>query len=92
MISKLVLLRHGRYNSYTGESIWNAENKFCGWADQPLSKKGIEEAEFAAKCLLDENIMFDIVYTSVLDRAIKTADIVLKHTNQMDLPRFSSWR
>ena len=65
----LVLIRHG-------QSIWNAENKFTGWTDIGLSEKGIEEAEEAGKKL--ENVPFDVVHTSALIRAQKTAEIIIK--------------
>ena len=68
-MSKLILTRHG-------QSIWNAENKFTGWTDIGLSEKGIEEAEEAGEKL--ENIPFDVVHTSALIRAQKTAEIIIK--------------
>lgn len=72
---KLVLLRHG-------QSIWNKENKFTGWTDIDLSEKGIEEAIKAGQLLKQENIKFDLAYTSVLKRAIKTLNYTLKELNQ----------
>ena len=68
---KLVLLRHG-------ESQWNLENRFTGWTDVPLTKKGINEAKFAANQLIKENIKISSVYTSTLLRAIHTSNIVCK--------------
>ena len=68
-MTTLVLIRHG-------QSLWNAENKFTGWTDIGLSEKGIEEAEEAGKKL--ENVAFDVVHTSALIRAQKTAEIIIK--------------
>jgi len=68
-LTTLVLIRHG-------QSLWNAENKFTGWTDIGLSEKGIEEAEDAGKKL--ENVPFDVVHTSALIRAQKTAEIIIK--------------
>lgn len=68
---KLVLIRHG-------ESTWNKENKFTGWTDVPLTKKGEIEAEKAGIILKDKGFTFDVSYTSVLKRAIDTLKIVLK--------------
>jgi len=62
---KIVLLRHG-------ESIWNKENRFTGWTDVDLSDRGIEEAKKAAQVLKKENFVFDVAFTSVLKRAIRT--------------------
>lgn len=75
---KLVLLRHG-------QSVWNKENKFTGWTDVDLSEKGIDEAKEAGKLLKENNFTFDIAFTSVLKRANKTLDYVLKELNQ-DIP------
>lgn len=69
ILTTLVLIRHG-------QSLWNAENKFTGWTDIGLSEKGIEEAEEAGKKL--ENVAFDVVHTSALIRAQKTAEIIIK--------------
>ncbi len=69
ILTTLVLIRHG-------QSLWNAENKFTGWTDIGLSEKGIEEAEEAGKKL--ENVPFDVVHTSALIRAQKTAEIIIK--------------
>ena len=65
----LVLIRHG-------QSLWNAENKFTGWTDIGLSEKGIKEAQDAGKKL--ENVSFDVVHTSALIRAQKTAEIIIE--------------
>jgi 2,3-bisphosphoglycerate-dependent phosphoglycerate mutase len=61
----IVLLRHG-------ESIWNQENRFTGWTDVPLSEKGIQEAREAGRLLREGGYAFDMAFTSVLKRAIKT--------------------
>lgn len=72
----LVLVRHG-------ESTWNEENRFTGWADVPLSKKGVEEAKQGAKLLKESGLSFDVAYTSTLSRAIKTLWIILEEMNLM---------
>ena len=82
---KLVLLRHG-------QSIWNKENLFTGWTDVDLSQKGIEEAEQAAEMLKKEGFSFDLAFTSVLKRAIRTLWIVLDKMDLMWLPVIKSWR
>ncbi|MFH1092789.1 MAG: 2,3-diphosphoglycerate-dependent phosphoglycerate mutase [Candidatus Omnitrophota bacterium] len=82
---KVVLLRHG-------ESTWNKENKFTGWTDVDLSVKGIVEAKEAAKTLKKERYSFDIAFTSVLKRAIRTLWITLDGMDLMWIPVFRSWR
>ncbi|MCX8085331.1 MAG: 2,3-diphosphoglycerate-dependent phosphoglycerate mutase [Rhodocyclaceae bacterium] len=82
---KLVLLRHG-------ESTWNQENRFTGWTDVGLTEKGIAEAKAAGELLKAEGFDFDIAYTSVLKRAIKTLWIVLETMDRMWLPVVHSWR
>ncbi len=82
---KLVLLRHG-------ESVWNKENKFTGWTDVDLSEKGREEAAQAGKTLLTEGYTFDIAYTSVLKRAIRTLWITLDQMDLMWIPVIRDWR
>jgi 2,3-bisphosphoglycerate-dependent phosphoglycerate mutase len=82
---KLVLLRHG-------ESIWNKENKFTGWIDVDLSEKGIEEAKEAGRLLKKEGYMFDVAFTSVLKRAIRTLWILLDEMDLMWIPVYNSWR
>jgi len=67
---KIVLLRHG-------ESIWNKENRFTGWTDVDLSEKGLAEAKKAGQLLKGEGFKFDIAFTSVLKRAIRTLWITL---------------
>ncbi len=82
---KLVLLRHG-------ESIWNKENRFTGWTDVDLSDRGIEEAKKAAQVLKKESFVFDVAFTSVLKRAIRTLWIVLDGMDLMWIPVYNSWR
>lgn len=84
-MKKLVLLRHG-------ESIWNKENLFTGWTDVGLSDKGVQEAVEAGRTLLREGYTFDIAFTSVLKRAIKTLWIVLEEMDLMWIPVQLSWR
>ena len=84
-MTNLVLLRHG-------ESIWNKENRFTGWADVDLSEKGIQEAKQAGKVLKKEGYSFDVAFTSVLKRAIRTLWIVQDEMNLMWLPVNLSWR
>ncbi len=84
-IYKVVLLRHG-------ESTWNKENKFTGWTDVDLSEKGIEEAKQAGITLKKEGYTFDIAYTSVLKRGIRTLWIVLDEMDLMWIPVRRSWR
>lgn len=81
----LVLLRHG-------QSQWNQENRFTGWVDVPLSPLGIEEALKAAELLRNEKIEFDVAFTSVLKRAIKTLWLVLEDLDLMWIPVHRSWR
>lgn len=82
---KLVLLRHG-------ESTWNAENRFTGWTDVDLSAKGVREAEESARLLLEDGYEFDLAYTSVLKRAVRTLWIVLDRMDLMWLPVQRHWR
>jgi 2,3-bisphosphoglycerate-dependent phosphoglycerate mutase len=82
---RLVLLRHG-------ESDWNRENRFTGWTDVDLSPTGIDEARRAADVLLDRGFTFDIAYTSLLKRAIRTLWIVLDGMDLMWIPVHRSWR
>jgi phosphoglycerate mutase (EC 5.4.2.1) len=85
LMYKLVLLRHG-------ESLWNKENRFTGWTDVDLSERGVEEAHFAAKLLKDQGYVFDVAFTSVLKRAIKTLWIVLEDMDLMWIPEYKHWR
>lgn len=82
---KVVLIRHG-------ESTWNKENRFTGWTDVDLSDKGIEEALIAAKALKDGGYTFDVAYTSVLKRAIRTLWLVLNELDLNWIPEHKSWR
>ena len=82
---KLVLLRHG-------QSIWNLENLFTGWIDVDLSSQGLLEAAEAGRLLKAEGIAFDIAFTSVLKRAIRTLWIALDEMDMMWLPVERSWR
>lgn len=82
---KLVLVRHG-------ESSWNKENRFTGWTDVDLSDKGIEEAHTGGKALKEQGFTFDIAFTSVLKRAIRTLWIVLDEMDLMWIPVEKSWR
>ena len=82
---KVVLLRHG-------ESTWNLENRFTGWTDVDLSPKGVQEATEAARVLKEGGYAFDIAYTSVLKRAIRTLWIVLDGMDLMWLPVVRNWR
>jgi len=82
---RLVLLRHG-------ESIWNRENRFAGWTDIDLSEKGVREAAKAGILLRENGFTFDVAYTSVLKRAIRTLWIVLDKMDLMWIPVFRSWR
>lgn len=82
---KVVLLRHG-------ESVWNKENRFTGWTDVDLSEKGLTEAKAAGKTLLDEGYTFDVAFTSVLKRAIRTLWIAQDEMDLMWIPVHRSWR
>jgi 2,3-bisphosphoglycerate-dependent phosphoglycerate mutase len=81
----LVLLRHG-------ESIWNKENRFTGWTDVDLSERGIDEARKAGKILKENGFTFDLAFTSVLKRGIRTLWIVLDEMDLMWIPVYNSWR
>lgn len=82
---KLVLIRHG-------ESLWNLENKFTGWTDVDLSENGLREARMAGKILKENGFMFDIAYTSVLKRAIRTLWIISHEMDLMWIPVYKSWK
>ncbi len=84
-MTKLVLLRHG-------ESTWNKENRFTGWTDVDLSDKGREEAREAGQVLKNGGYVFDVAYTSVLKRAIRTLWMTLDELDQMWIPVHRSWR
>ena len=85
MSIKLVLLRHG-------ESEWNLANRFTGWTDVDLSKKGLAEAKRAGEILREGGYTFDVAYTSVLKRAIRTLWIALDELDLMWIPVYRSWR
>jgi 2,3-bisphosphoglycerate-dependent phosphoglycerate mutase len=82
---KLVLLRHG-------ESTWNEENRFTGWTDVDLSPRGQEEAAEAGRLLREGGYVFDVAYTSVLKRAIRTLWIALDALDLLWIPEIKSWR
>ncbi|UCG90160.1 MAG: 2,3-diphosphoglycerate-dependent phosphoglycerate mutase [Candidatus Heimdallarchaeota archaeon] len=82
---KVVFLRHG-------ESIWNKNGLFSGWTDVDLSKKGVEEAKKAGQVLKENKYVFDIAYTSVLKRAIRTLWIVLEEMDLVWIPVRRSWK
>ena len=82
---KIVLQRHG-------ESVWNKENRFTGWTDVDLSEKGLQEARKAGETLKKEGFVFDIAYTSVLKRAVRTLWITLDIMDLMWIPVINSWR
>ena len=82
---KIVLIRHG-------ESIWNQENRFTGWTDVGLTEKGWSEAVAAGQLLKTEGYCFDVAYTSVLKRAIKTLWTVLEEMDRMWIPVHHTWR
>ncbi|NIR31379.1 MAG: 2,3-diphosphoglycerate-dependent phosphoglycerate mutase [Gammaproteobacteria bacterium] len=82
---RLVLLRHG-------ESTWNRENRFTGWTDVDLTERGVEEAHAAARAIKDAGLGFDVAFTSVLKRAIRTLWIVLDDMDLMWIPVHRSWR
>jgi 2,3-bisphosphoglycerate-dependent phosphoglycerate mutase len=82
---KLVLLRHG-------ESLWNKENRFSGWTDTDLSEKGIAEAKKAGQVLKGQGYTFDVAFTSVLKRAIRTLWLVMDEMDLMWIPVYKSWR
>ena len=81
----LVLLRHG-------ESLWNRENRFTGWTDVDLTETGVEEARSAGRLLKKEGYRFDVAFTSVLKRAIRTLWVVLDELDLMWIPVHRSWR
>jgi 2,3-bisphosphoglycerate-dependent phosphoglycerate mutase len=82
---KLVVVRHG-------ESTWNQENRFTGWTDVGLSEKGLKEAHAGGKLLHEGGFVFDVAYTSVLKRAIKTLWVILEEMDLMWLPVCNTWR
>jgi len=84
-MTKLVLLRHG-------ESDWNKQNKFTGWKDVDLSEKGVGEAQKAGQVLKEQGFTFDVAFTSLLKRAIRTLWLTLDDMDLMWIPVHRSWR
>jgi 2,3-bisphosphoglycerate-dependent phosphoglycerate mutase len=82
---KIILLRHG-------ESLWNKENRFTGWTDVNLTEKGEEEAHAAGILMKEEGYQFDIAFTSVLTRAVRTLWIALEEMDMVWIPVVNSWR
>ncbi len=82
---KIVLMRHG-------ESTWNLDNRFTGWTDVDLTEKGAAEAKFAGQVLKEAGFTFDLAYTSVLKRAIRTLWCTLDEMDLMWLPVVNDWR
>lgn len=82
---KIVLVRHG-------ESVWNKENRFCGWVNVDLTEKGVEEAKKAGQKLLEAGFKFDLAFTSVLLRAYKTLDLILEEMGIPNIEIHKSWR
>ena len=82
---ELVFIRHG-------QSQWNAKNLFTGWRDINLSEQGVAEATAAGRKLKEKGYEFDLAFTSVLTRAIKTCNIVLEESDQLWVPQIKSWR
>ena len=82
---EMVFIRHG-------QSEWNAKNLFTGWRDVKLSEQGIAEAQAAGRKLAEAGYEFDIAFTSVLTRAIKTCNLVLEESNQLFVPQIKTWR
>lgn len=82
---KLILVRHG-------ESVWNKENKFTGWADPDLSEKGEKEARDAGRLIKNAELTFDIAYSSVLRRAIRTMHLLEEEAGLLWVPELHSWR
>ena len=84
-MKKLVLIRHG-------ESTWNKENRFTGWTDVDLSAQGVDEARAAGRLLAAEGYDFDVAFTSVLKRAIRTLNLALEEMDRLWLPVEKDWR
>ena len=85
MSTKLVLVRHG-------QSVWNKENRFTGWKDVDLTDQGREEARTAGELLKEAGFEFDVAYTSVLKRAIRTLWTILDNMDQMWIPVIRDYR
>jgi 2,3-bisphosphoglycerate-dependent phosphoglycerate mutase len=84
-MKKIVLIRHG-------ESLWNKENRFTGWTDVDLSARGVEEARAAGRLMAAEGYDFDLAFTSVLKRAIRTLHLALDEMDRIWLPVVKDWR
>ncbi|MDN6622372.1 MAG: phosphoglyceromutase [Bifidobacterium crudilactis] len=84
MTYKLILLRHG-------QSAWNKTNQFTGWVDVPLTEQGVEEAKHGGDLLKEKNVLPDIVFTSLLRRAINTANLALDEADRLWIPVKRSW-
>ena len=84
-VIKLVLVRHG-------ESVWNKENRFTGWTDVELSANGVAEAERAGRLLREQGFTFDVAYTSVLRRAIRTLHIIQSALDVLWIPTSHAWQ
>ena len=82
---RVVLVRHG-------ESVWNKENRFTGWTDVDLSDRGLVEAHEAGRLMKGEGLTFDVAFTSVLRRAIKTLDVALDEMDRLWIPVTKHWR
>jgi 2,3-bisphosphoglycerate-dependent phosphoglycerate mutase len=82
---RLVLLRHG-------QSLWNKTNQFTGWVDVPLTEQGVAEGRAAGRVLKAEGFEFDVAYTSLLQRAIRTLNLALEELDQLWLPVHKDWR
>jgi 2,3-bisphosphoglycerate-dependent phosphoglycerate mutase len=83
-MKKIVLIRHG-------QSVWNLENRFTGWTDVDLSENGYQEAKKAGEILKKHDYNFDIAFTSLLKRAIKTLHIILEDLDHLWIPEYKSW-
>jgi 2,3-bisphosphoglycerate-dependent phosphoglycerate mutase len=83
--ANVVLIRHA-------QSQWNLENRFTGWADPPLTEAGVAEAVAAGDWLHQHGYRFDVAYSSRLQRAINTLDILLERLGQAGIPRYADWR
>ncbi|CAM9200716.1 unnamed protein product, partial [Ectocarpus fasciculatus] len=81
----VVFLRHG-------ESIWNLENRYTGWCDVPLTRNGELEAEDTGQLMRERGLIFDVAFTSNLQRAWKTCEIALKHAGMGHIPQIRSWK
>jgi len=84
-VKTIVLLRHG-------ESTWNRENRFTGWTDVDLTSRGVEEARAAGRQMLADGYAFDVAYTSVLKRAIRTLWLALDEMDRVWIPDYKTWR